>query len=160
MLGTVRNDTERWCPEDVEFYAGVSGWNACAGGFNRGRGRGHGDSIVALQSGLVRVSRLAAHCAPLRREHFCSLLYLRLPISFRESRAKLAKTGRSVHTFSRTLLQFFAQLSITRTTLTERRLRMSRTCSRIRECSLIIFSRQDKRLSDCHMTRGEFLRLC
>lgn len=53
------DDTEKWCSEDVELYSGVSGWNACAGGFNRGRGCGHGDSIVALQLGLVRVSRLA-----------------------------------------------------------------------------------------------------
>lgn len=79
---------ERWCPEDAEVYVGVSGRNACAGGFNRGRGRGHGDSIVSLQLGLVRVSRLAANCAPLRREYLRFPFCPHLPISIvaRETR--------------------------------------------------------------------------
>jgi len=65
----------------------VSGWNACAGGFNRERGRGRGDSIVALQLGLVRVSRLAAQprYAPLAAQNtlsFSSLAAARSVVGF------------------------------------------------------------------------------
>jgi len=93
----VRDGTKR-SPEETRNCsraAVVSGWNACAGGFNRGRGRGRGDSIVALQLGLVRVSRLAAqprYAPSLLRTPFRSPLSLRSVVGFaieREPRFRL-----------------------------------------------------------------------
>lgn len=132
---------ERWCPEDAEVYVGVSGRNACAGGFNRGRGRGHGDSIVALQLGLVRVSRLAASCAPLRREHlrfpFCPhLSILRVAHETRDEKKLL------FFVLFRELRRNFSPIDHSRIVglcrsdnHVQRRLR---TCSRMRELLIIL----------------------
>lgn len=107
-----------------------------------GGGAVTGTVSVALQLGLVRVLRLAASCAPLRREHLRFSFCPHLPNS---------RIARETRDKKRTLFLYFfgdsAEISRlnyrslkNRPTLPERQPRMSRTCSRIRGYLLVILS--------------------
>jgi len=140
---------------DAELNAAVvSGWNACAGGFNRGRGRGRGDSIVALQLGLVRVSRLAAQSryAPFVARStlsFSSLAAARLVVGFATEGEPLFRLEDLAENFLSADLVSIIRSASWRSG--------KRVCHlRVRQCLLWEFSLGET----SRLSRGESARLC